>query len=185
MLRRHVLAMAMAAMAILPVSSALSAESTDPVVLTVTGNIAAPNRGPLDAFEDAVFSHLDVTFDKAFTFTLPELRALPQASARAQYNEWPREVTASGPTLADVLKAAGATGAKVTVQAADGYTFDFTAQDVAKGQLILAIEADGKPLAMGARGPLWVFGTPNSFEGQDQDEGFVFEVIRIDVTDPT
>lgn len=180
MLRRLTATLVLILSALIAMPQVSIAAGTDPVVLTVTGNVANPNRGPLDPFEDAVFAHLDVTFDKAFTFTLADLRALPQTSARAQYNEWPREVTASGPTLADVLKAAGATGDKFTVQAADGYTFEFTAADVARGKLILAVEADGKPLAMGARGPLWVFGTPGSFEGQDQDEGFVFEVIRID-----
>ena len=29
-----------------------------------------------DAFEDAVFAHLEVKFDKAFTFTLAELQSL-------------------------------------------------------------------------------------------------------------
>lgn len=155
--------------------------SPGPVVLTVTGNVAKPNRGPLDPFEDAVLAHLQVTFDKGFTFTLSDLKSLPQKTVTARYPDWPRDVTATGPELGAVLKAAGAEGKKVLVQAIDGYAPEFTADDVARGKMILALEADGKPLAMGGRGPLWLFGPKDSFAGQEGEEGFAFAVIRIDV----
>lgn len=161
--------------------AAWAGPGAEPVVLTVTGNVAKPNRGPLDPFEDAVFSHLQVTFDKAFTFTLSDLKGLPQKTVKAQYAEWPREVSATGPELGEVLKAAGAEGKKILVQAVDGYAPEFTAEDVARGKMILAVEADGKPLPMGGRGPLWLFGPKDSFAGQEGEEGFAFAVIRIDV----
>jgi hypothetical protein len=154
---------------------------SDPVVLTVTGNVAKPNRGPLDPFEDAVLAHLEAKFDKGFTFTLAELRSLPQKTVTARYAEWPRDVTATGPELGAVLKAASAEGKKILVQAVDGYAPEFTADDVARGKMILAVEADGKPLPLGGRGPLWLFGPKDSFAGQESEEGFVFAVIRIDV----
>jgi len=155
--------------------------AAEPVVLTVTGNVAAPNRGPVDAFADPVFAHLEVKFEKGFTFTLAELKALPQRSVTVRYKEWPREVTASGPALAEVLKAAGASGAKVLVQAVDGYAPEFSSEDVAKDKMILALEADGKPLPLGGRGPLWLLGPKDSFTGQDDEEGWAYAVIRIDV----
>lgn len=158
-----------------------AADNADPVILTVTGNVANPNRGPVNEFDDAVFAHLQVTFDKGRTFTLSELRALPQRTVKAKYPDWPREVTATGPSFVDVLKAAGAEGKKVIVQAADGYAPEYKGADIARDKMILAIEADGKPLALGGRGPIWVFGPADSFEGQQADEGFVFEAIRIDV----
>lgn len=157
------------------------ADGAQPVVLTVTGNVANPNRGPVDEFDDQVFAHLSVKFDKGFTFTLADLKALPQKTVTAKYDGWPREVTASGPSLAAVLKAAGATGDKVLVQAIDGYAPEFTGADIAADKMILALEADGKPLAMGGRGPLWLFGPQGSFAGQEADEGFAFAVIRVDV----
>ena len=158
-----------------------SVQAAEPVVLTVTGNIATPNRGAVDPFADPVFAHLEVKFDKGFTFTLGELKALPQRSVTVRYKEWPREVTASGPGLADVLKAAGASGKKILVQAVDGYAPEFTDADIARDKLILALEADGKPLPMGGRGPLWLLGPPDSFAGQEDEEGFAYAVIRIDV----
>lgn len=153
----------------------------EPVVLTVTGNVANPNRGPLDPFDDAVLAHLQVKFDKGFTFTLTDLKMLPQKSVTARYTDWPRDVTASGPELGEVLKAAGAEGKKIIVQAIDGYAPEFTTEDVARGKMILALEADGKPLPLGGRGPLWLFGPKDSFAGQDGEEGWAFAVIRIDV----
>jgi hypothetical protein len=112
---------------------------------------------------------------------LADLKALPQRSVTVRYADWPREVTATGPGIAAVLKAAQAEGKKVLVQASDGYAPEFTAEDIAKDKMILALEADGKPLALGGRGPLWLLGPTDSFAGQDGESGFAFAVIRIDV----
>ena len=177
MIRKTILAV----LAVLAAAVVQPVHAAEPVVVTVTGNVAAPNRGPMDPFEDPVFGHLDVKFDKGFTFTLAELRALPQRSVTVRYKDWPREVTATGPGIADVLKAAQAEGKKVLVQASDGYAPEFTFEDIAKDKMILALEADGKPLALGSRGPLWLLGPPDSFTGQEGEEGFAYAVIRIDV----
>ena len=34
---------------------------------------------------------------------------------------------------------------------------------------------------MGGRGPLWLLGPPDSFAGEEDEEGFASAVIRIDV----
>lgn len=181
MLRRNFLTVAVALSCSFLAVPSWAEDSADPVILTVTGNVSHPNRGPVDEFDDAVFSHLDVKFDKAFTFTLAELKALPQRTETAKYDNWPREVTATGPSLVDVLKAAGAEGKTVLVQAADGYAPELTAADVAGDKLILALTADGKPLAMGGRGPIWLFGPNGSIADMQDDGGLVFEVIHIAV----
>ena len=143
--------------------------------------MAAPNRGPLDPFEDAIFAHMDIKFDKGFTFTLPELKSLPQKTVRVKYDGWPREVVAVGPALKDVLKTAGADGIKIMVQAIDGFAPEFTREDIERDKLILALTADGKPLGLGCRGPIWLLGPPDSFDGQDGEDGLAFAVMRIDV----
>ena len=181
MLRSLRVLLAVVVSGLLAAPVALAADGGGPVVLTVTGNVAKPNRGPVDAFEDAVFAHLEVKFDKAFTFTLAELQSLPQRSVTVRYEGWPREVTATGPEIGDVLKAAGAEGSKILVQAFDGYAPEFTGDDIARGKLILALAADGKPLSFGGRGPLWLLGPPDSFAGQEGEDGLAFAVIRIDV----
>jgi len=52
--RRSTLALGLAAAAAMLASPALASDRSDPVVLTVTGNVANPNRPALDAFDDAV-----------------------------------------------------------------------------------------------------------------------------------
>lgn len=181
MIRRIFLSAAIALSCAFLANPSWAAGTADPVILTVTGNVSHPNRGPVNEFDDAVFAHLDIKFDKGFTFTLSELKALPQRTVKAKYDNWPREVTASGPSLADVLKVAGAEGKKILVQAADGYAPELTADDVAGDKLILALTADGKPLHMGGRGPIWLFGPKDSVANQQDDGALVFEVIHISV----
>lgn len=181
MLRNSIFALALALTAFIAVPEARASDGKDPVVLTVTGNVAQPNRGPLDPFEDAVFSHMDIKFEKGFTFTLSELKALPQKTVKVRYPDWPREVSATGPAISEVLKAASAEGKKILVQAIDGYAPEFTAEDIARDKMVLALEADGKALALGGRGPLWLLGPTDSFAGQQGEEGFAFAVVRIDV----
>ena len=181
MLRKLLTVLTFALSGFIAVPDAGAGDRVEPVVLTVTGNVVKPNRGPLDPFEDAVFSHMDIKFDKGFTFTLSELKALPQKTVKVKYPDWPREVEATGPSIVDVLKAATAEGKKVLVQAIDGYAPEFTGEDIARDKMILALSADGKALGLGGRGPLWLLGPTDSFTGQEGEEGFAFAVVRIDV----
>ena len=181
MLRSLLLALFVAVTCALAVPGARAGDDAEPVVLTVTGNVEKPNRGPLDPFDDVVFAHLEVEFDKGFTFTLSDLKSLPQRTVKVRYAEWPREVEASGPAISDVLKAASAEGKKILVQAIDGYAPEFTGEDIARDKMILALTADGKALGFGGRGPLWLLGPVDSFAGQDGEGGFAFAVVRIDV----
>lgn len=181
MFGKWVCAIAFVAASLILMPQSKANDGAEPVILTVTGNVAAPNRGPLDTFEDVVFAHMDIKFDKGFTFTLQELKSLPQRTVKVKYDGWPREVVAVGPSLTDVLKTAGAEGAKIMVQAIDGYAPEFTREDIARDKLILALTADSKPLGLGGRGPIWLLGPPDSFDGQDGEEGLAYAVMRIDV----
>jgi len=58
-----------------------------------------PNRGPVDPFDEEVFSFTEVEVDKAFVFTLSDLKALPQRTIKVRYPDWPREVEATAPLL--------------------------------------------------------------------------------------
>ncbi|MGI9479957.1 MAG: hypothetical protein ACR2PI_24870 [Hyphomicrobiaceae bacterium] len=126
-------------------------------LLTVTGKIGATNRGAFDAFDDAFFKHHERTFKKAYAFDRAALKALPQHQVQAQVEGWPRAVRAAGPRLSDVLAMAKvAAGAKLSVMALDGYAAVFEPTDVASRDWIVAIEANGKPLGIGGRGPAWL-----------------------------
>lgn len=181
MIKKLILTIALALSCALPAHTSWADSAKDPVILTITGNISHSNRGPVNEFDDPVFARLDVKFEKGFTFTLSELMALPQRTEKAKYDNWPREVTATGPSLIDVLKVAGADGKKILIQAADGYAPEITSADLAGGKLILALTADGKPLHMGGRGPIWLFGAKGAVADQQDDGGLVFNVIHISV----
>jgi len=146
--------------------AALATASTGPVsaqdaaagqpILTITGNIAEANRPAFDEFTDAYLNFREKSFDKGYEFTLDSLQALPQKTITAQAEKWPGPVELTGPSLADVLTAVGASAGAVTVTALDGYAITYTAGEIAAQDWILAWQANGKPLSIGGRGPLWL-----------------------------
>ncbi len=158
------------------------ADDESPVVLTISGVVDLPNRGPYDAFTDAYMARFLDPFDKAHAFTLADLNALPQQRLTLQYPNWDQQVTVTGPSLLSVLKAAGATGEKLEMMGLDGYTADFTQEMIVGGTFILALTMDDKPLAIGGRGPLWLVFPPGeaapSYPGKD-DQGLVWALFHI------
>lgn len=165
-------------------AAAVPALAAGPDLITVTGAVTQPDRPPFDAFRDAAFDHLEVSFEKAKAFDWDELNALPQAELSLRYPTWPAEVTVRGPRLRDLLAAAGATGETVTVQAADGYSADFAMADVQGKALVLALTMNGEPLGLGGRGPAWLVfpvGAVEDYPGSEDDSGLVWGVVRIDV----
>jgi hypothetical protein len=156
----------------------------EPVLLTVTGAIAKGNRPAFSAFDDAFLGFHEADFEHARGFTLPALRALGMQELSTGYPGWPRPVIQfRGPTMAALLDAVGATGKTVSVQALDGYAVSFDVDTLRSGKFILALEADGEPLALGGRGPAWLVFPPGAdpeLPG-DTDEGLVWAVFHIKV----
>lgn len=124
-----------------------------PVLLTVSGTVAAPNRGPVDPEIDKLLAFNEASFSAAHEFTLDELQALPQVTVRTDFPKGGPEVTFAGPLLADVLKAAGATGETVTVQAMDGYAVAAPVAEMTGKGAVVALSRDGRALAIGGLGP--------------------------------
>lgn len=175
-------ALLLALLALVLVPAGGSPRAAEPVILTVTGSVAEANRPPADPFEDVLFNVLQESFDSAHTFTRSELLALPQHTLTVGYPDWPRAVTVRGPRLLEVLAQAGAAGARVVVQAVDGYAPEFAMADLTQ-DFVLALEAQGKPLAVGGRGPLWLVFPPDSYAGHDSstDAGLAWAVFHIKV----
>ena len=147
----------LALMLALSVTSGVAGHAAAETVLTVAGRIGEVNRGPYNAFRDAFFKHHERTFENAFSFTREALKRLPQRSITARFDNWPSAVTAKGPSLAKVLEVVRAPDeAKLKIVALDGYAAEFEAKDIASHDWIVAIEADGKPLGIGGRGPTWL-----------------------------
>jgi hypothetical protein len=154
----------------------------DGTAVTVTGNVTAANRPAFDPFADALFNTQQIKFDKARAFSREELLKLPQHTLKVKYPNWPAEVEVKGPSLRDVLAAAGASGQTVTIRAVDGYAPEFKMSDVETDRFVLALEADHAPLAIGGRGPTWLVFPPKSYEGQPEDDGgLAWAVFDIEV----
>jgi hypothetical protein len=137
--------------------AAAKAAGGSPTLLTVTGAIGKPNRGPLDSVRDIMMARQKITFDKAHAFEFAALTALPAVTIKPtiEYDKKPH--TLKGPLLADVLKACGVTGdsGKLAMRAVDGYSPTISIADARKYRFIVATHLDGKPMPLGGLGPLW------------------------------
>jgi hypothetical protein len=134
-------------------AAALPALAEGPVMLTVTGAVGKPNRGPVDPDFDKLFVFNDVAFEKAREFDIGALAALPQVTVRADFPKGGPETTYTGPLLADLLAASGAEGRSVTIQAMDGYAVEAPFAELASKGAVIALARDGKPMGIGSLGP--------------------------------
>jgi hypothetical protein len=135
---------------------AAPAVAEGPVVLTVTGAVDNANRGALDPDYDKLLAFNNVEFDRAMAFDLDMLQALPQVEVTTDFPKGGPQVTFTGPALADVLSAAGATGETVMIQAMDGYAVEVPTEEMLGAGAVLALSRDGKPLGIGDFGPTQV-----------------------------
>lgn len=165
------------------VSGQTSAAAADPAQLTVIGKIDNSNRSRFEPFSDAFFKFREKEFSKAFEFTYADLAALPQVTVNAKAEEWPAAISATGPALDKVMKAAGAApDAKLSIVALDGYSIELEAGDREAQNWILAISVDGKPVGIGGRGPVWLLhDTAGQTVNSDVEGRWVWSAFLIEV----
>ena len=137
-------------------ATAVPVAAGGPVLLTVTGEITNSNRGPSDPDSDKLFAFNDVSFDKAMVFDADALAAFQQIEVSTDFPKGGPMVTFSGPALADVLAAAGATGDTVTIRAMDGYAVEVPTEDMLGSGAVLAMSRDGQAFGIGDFGPTQV-----------------------------
>ena len=145
-----------AATATAMLATAAPALAEGPVVLTVTGTVTNANRGAMDPEIDKLLAFNNVEFEEAVAFDLDMLTALPQVELTTDFPKDGPQVTFTGPALADVLIAAGASGDSVMIQAMDGYAVEVPAEDMLAAGAVLALTRDGQPLGIGDFGPTQV-----------------------------
>ncbi|MBP7003330.1 molybdopterin-dependent oxidoreductase [Amaricoccus sp.] len=156
---RRAAALALALLAALAIAVGLAPASPPPdaapgpALLTVSGAVASPNRGPLDPASDRLFVLNEIAFDRARAFDAAALAALPQVAIRADFPRGGPVATFTGPKLADVLAAAGAEGATVTLHAIDGFALTLPVAELVDRAAVLATARDGAPLGIGGLGP--------------------------------
>jgi len=139
-------------------AEAAKASAAGPVVLTLSGRIAHPNRGPVDPALDQLMYKQGLAFAKARKFTFEELVSLPAVEIRPtlEYDTKPHALR--GPALARILEVAGAPtvdDAPLVLRAFDGYRVELTLAEARQLRFIVATHIDGAPLPLGGLGPLW------------------------------
>jgi hypothetical protein len=158
--KRHFLATIAAAAGTLPALDAAAAKpaAKRPVLLTVGGQIAKTNRGPLDKALDQMMAKHGVSFTKAFTFDADSLQRLPAVHIEPTLEYDNKKHKLSGPLLTTVLAAAGAdtnAALRLGLRAVDGYNAQVDLADAKAWRMIVATHLDGQPMALGGLGPQW------------------------------
>lgn len=136
-----------------------------PGLLTVSGDVGRSNRGPLDPALDQMMVKHDIHFTRAWVLDAQALRRLPTRTIRPvlEYDQKPH--TLSGPLLADVLRVAGVKdqpGVQLALRAVDGYAAPVTLVEAVAWNMIVALDIDGSPLALGGLGPQWAVYDPQA-----------------------
>jgi hypothetical protein len=123
------------------------------VVLTMTGDIGAANKG------------------KKLELDLASLESMRRVRLEAAEPFLKRRVMFEGVLLSDLLEVAGVpdSASKVSLTALDDYKVDFTVDDVRSSQMLLATKADGKHMPVDRSGPIRIVFPDSSSLGRNPD----------------
>lgn len=150
----------------LPVSAASLSSPTGPVILEISGQIAHGNLADGAGFDMAM------------------LDALPQRDTVTSTPWYDGVQTFSGPKLADLLAAVGATGGSLRVIAINDYAVEIPISDVTDYPVILASRQNGAPMPVREKGPLFViypFDEASELVNELYFSRSVWQVKRIEV----
>jgi hypothetical protein len=134
------------------------AAGAGPALLTVSGAISRPNRGPFNPALDQMMLKQNVRFERAFTLDYATLAKLPAVAIEPTLEYDARPHTLRGPLLLDVLGFAGARpadSAQLVLRAVDGYAVTLSVEKARRQRIMVATMMDGKPMPLGGLGPLW------------------------------
>jgi hypothetical protein len=140
-----------------------------PVVLTVVGDIANANRGPMDPTIDRLLDYHAQKFDAAAVFDLEMLEGLGMETRRFVLEGLPGVQELEGPPLAAVLEAVGAKPAQITIMAHDW---------------LVGLKRNGSYLGIGEFGPAWVAFSPAAADQVatvDESQMWPYQVFLIRV----
>lgn len=126
---------------------------TGPVVLVITG-VDSAHRGSRPVTYEGLYAIYGIEVQGARGFTRPELMAMSWRQIRADFPVGSAPRVFDGPRLSEVLRSAGLEGASVRLTSFDGYEAEVPAALIARHEPILALRADGDPLATGGLGPV-------------------------------
>lgn len=124
--------------ALLVLSAGLAPAADKRVVLTVTGRIAAP----------------DGATSVDYTMTQLEQLGLQTVVTTTPWTDGP--VTFEGVPATTLMTAVGASGQTVRAIALNDYVADIPVSDFARHQVLLALRANGAPMQIRDKGPIWI-----------------------------
>jgi hypothetical protein len=156
--RQFLGAAALAAGAVPAAASAAASPARGPTLLTITGAISLPNRGPLDPVLDQMMHKQKLAFTKAHALDFAAIARRPALTIRPTLEYDAKPHVLRGPLLLDVLALAGARpgdDARIVLRAVDGYAATIPVRQARAQRFIVATHVDGQPLALGGLGPLW------------------------------
>ena len=134
--------------------------------------------------DDAVLAFSGNVPGGTVTLTRDQTATLPQRELTEQPTSFPEPLKFKGPSLAEVLKLAGATGGDITLSAADDYKVDITADEMKTYDPILAIEKDGVRMAPDDFGPffvMWPFKEKPEIDTEAYQAKAIWSVVKIEV----
>lgn len=155
----------------LPAGQALAEQLPAPtgdVILRISGAIANTN------------------VDGALALDADLLASLPQLSLTTGTMWTEGTATYSGVLLRDLLAAAGATGAEMTLRAVNDYHITMPTAAVADDGPLLAYLVDGKALSLRDKGPIWLiypFDDVAEYRTEEYFARSIWQLDRIEVTD--
>jgi hypothetical protein len=139
-LSRRTLAAAVAALSLAPqisLAGSLAAPTGD-VILEISGQVTSSNA------------------EGRVEFDLAMLDALPQRETVTATPWHEGKHSFSGPTIASILEAAGATGGTLRIAALNDYAAEMPVDDARTIPVILATRIDGEEISIRDKGPLFV-----------------------------
>lgn len=165
MFSRRIFLTLMSGMAAAPSFAANLVPPSGRVLLTITGAIRTTNQDGAAMFDRDMMEGLDWRTIKTYTNYTDGLQ------------------TFSGPTLASVLAASGASGAVLHATALDDYTVDIPLSDLDEHEIILAMDQNGKPMRVRDKGPIWVIYPAPTMDdiGPRQISHSIWQLKSIDV----
>ncbi len=136
----------------------LASTGKGPALLTVTGAVGRPNRGPFDPALDQLMHKQKISFERAFTFDFTTLTNMPAVHIKPTLEYDGKPHVLRGPLLLDVLAFAGARPAdavKLVLRAVDGYAVTISVDQARRQRFMVATLMDGMAMPLGGLGPLW------------------------------
>jgi hypothetical protein len=129
---------------------------------------------------------LQVSGAETLTFSLEDLDALAQITITTTTIWTEGEVTFTGPSLRDVLDAAGIEAQNLSLRALNDYAIEMPAPAVGAAYPIIATRQNGAVMSVREKGPFWIifpYDSDAAFQNERTYSQSIWQLDRIDAMD--